>query len=141
MSDAIELLKSFYSFPGMTLLHLDRHFNDLKAQVGLAFYLKSHYVTDQTLLVKMESTWIQMNEKIRSFEKECLKSNEWSQIATQLREENEKSIKNIQMQFNFVDTTDKLLIGSVGSSTRSEFLAESSLTSTEPYTPRFKFMK
>ncbi len=95
MQQEIEQLKSLYVFPGMSLLYLDRFFDDLRAQVGLAFYLKSHYVINRNFLIKMQSTCTQMNEKILSFEKECLNFNDWSKIANQNKKESENNLKKI----------------------------------------------
>ena len=114
LQQEIEQLKSLYLFPGMSLLYLDRFFDDLKAQVGLAFYLKSHYVTDQIFLTKMESCWIQMSEKIRKFEKECLNFNTWPDIVNQQKKESEKNLKKIQVlldyaEFNELENINELI--------------------------------
>ena len=108
MTEDIELLKSFFNFPGMTLIYLDRFFDDLRTQVSFAFYLKSHYVTDPILLAKMESTWMFMNEKIREFEKECLISNDWHRVVNQLKEESDGNLKYIQKHLDFIETTEQL---------------------------------
>jgi len=106
MQQEIEQLKSLYVFPGMSLLYLDRFFDDLRAQVGLAFYLKSHYVINRNFLIKMQSTCTQMNEKILSFEKECLNFNDWSKIANQNKKESENNLKKIQILLDYADFND-----------------------------------
>lgn len=93
----LESLRNLLNYPRF---YLSNYFNDIRNEADVAFIKKDLDETDPDFKRKIKENWLEIIEKIDSFEKECIQMLAGNSFSKQIQNETNELIEKIENKLN-----------------------------------------